>query len=62
MSQHEQAIRHYINQHHQPNEFINNIMNSENIHLHGSNAQSFYNHNTQTNDSDLEDFKNKVKI
>jgi hypothetical protein len=39
-------------------------MNPDNIHLHGNNVQSFYNQNTniKSNDTDLEDFKNQVKI
>ena len=60
MSQQEQAIRNYINQHQSP--LINNIMNSDNIHLHGNNVQSFYSQNNNGSDGDLEDFKNKVKI
>lgn len=64
MSEQEQAIRKYINQHHQPPSqlMLNNLMNSDNIHLHGNNVQSFYDNNMSQSDTELEDFKNKVKI
>lgn len=62
----EQAIRDFINQ--QRNQSIvnvpssiENVMNYENIHIHGNNPHTFYDQNSNTN-NELEEFKNQVKI
>ena len=67
----EQAIRNFINQQQRnpayqqiiPHEHSNveSTINYENIHIHGNNPHTFYEQNSSTN-TELEDFKNQVKI
>ena len=63
----EQAIRNFINQQQRsqlvPHENMNteSMINYENIHIHGNNPHTLYEQNSSTN-TELEDFKNQVKI
>lgn len=63
----EQAIRNFINQQ-QRSQLVPHInppaessINYENIHIHGNNPHTFYEQNSSTN-TELEEFKNQVKI
>ena len=66
MSEQEQVIRDYIHQRnhagsYQASSSLQNVLNNENIQIHGNCPQAFYDQNALTN-NDIEDFKNKVKI